>query len=98
MTLAGLLPTKQTQFKGRIAFAVVHRDGPETTPWALGVAEENSPGYYPYDATRPLVFATDREAQDAADQLNEALGLSREEASLIVLSTMRSSFRRSRRR
>jgi hypothetical protein len=76
------------EFKGRIVFWGVPLDpaGGAVPRFGLAVVEENEPGYHPY---RDVTFESKELADDAAEGLNQKLGLSREEAAIIVASSMR---------
>ena len=61
-----------------------------TTPngSTLGQATENQRGYAPLMDSTGLLFESHTNAQDIADRMNEALGLTLEEAHEIVTSSM----------
>lgn len=61
---------------------------------SIGVADRDVAGYSPL--REPLYFKTYDEAQKEADRRNEQLGLTLEEAELIVLSSMRAQNERKR--
>lgn len=67
----------------RYAFIAVHKEG---GGWQLGVAVEDEPGYNPIAGK---TFTTHREADEWATALNEHIGLSADEALLIIVTTMR---------
>lgn len=67
----------------RYAFAAVESEG--TPAYIIGRADEGEPGYTPM----PIGFGSYEHARRFADLKNEDLGLSKEEAALIILSTMR---------
>lgn len=54
--------------------------------WALGVAVKDERGYNPIDG---LSFDTETEAENVARGMNEHIGLSRDQVTAIVISTMR---------
>lgn len=70
----------------RLAYtAIVDKNG-----FTLGIAEENVRGYSPDpNGERWGLYKTLDEARAAADELNTRMGLTPEEAMLIVLSSMR---------
>lgn len=61
---------------------------------SIGVADQDVAGYSPLRET--LLFPTWDEAQAEADRRNERMGLTRHEAELIVISSMRAQNRAGR--
>lgn len=61
-------------------------------PYTIGLADRDEPGFSPM--REPLVFDTYDEAKTEADARNAALGLTREEATKIVASSMTAQRRR----
>ncbi len=85
---AALLDQKVAGLMGnrRYAYVAVYQDA----GWRLGLAVENEAGYNPIEGKE---FATQKEAEFFADSMNEHLGLSRDEAVHIQVTTMRGSRR-----
>lgn len=55
--------------------------------FSIGIADENVAGYSPMK--EPIYFPSYEEAQAEAERRNELMGLTRHEAALIVISSMR---------
>lgn len=66
----------------------------ERQGFAMGIAVRGEKGYHPF--TRSPSFSTYDEARAACDVENERLGLTREEAALVVASTMGRTPRKAR--
>jgi hypothetical protein len=62
--------------------------------FAIGLSEENEPGYYP--CPQYGVFPTYEAAGVKRDALNAELGLTRDEAAMIVASSMAAQNRRAK--
>ena len=63
--------------------------------FSLGIATKNEFGYHPLKDSTGLTFDTWDEADKIANELNNRLGLSLEEAANIVISTQTSKERES---
>lgn len=71
------------QFSGRLyAYQPVLADH----GWKLGIAVQDERGYNPIDG---LSYKTESEAKEVANGMNEHIGLNRDQALHIIISTMR---------
>lgn len=77
----------------QLAYAAVYDRG--AGAFSLGLAQKDQPGYWP--TPQHGVFRTYNEAAVRAHELNQARGLSAEEAALIVASSMRARHGKPRR-